>query len=295
MRSLKRHKRSAHDPAPSRLAYKLERLRLTPGYRGFLRIGVPVLAVAGVIGFLTTDERAQAHIDYGVSEMRRIIEERPEFAVHLMAIDGASRELADDIREVLPYDFPISSFDLDLEEMRQAVMELDPVAQADIRIRSGGVLQIEVQERLPAIVWRGPQGVETLDAEGHRVGALIARAERRDLPLITGVGADMAVPEALQLFAVATPLSEHVRGLVRMGERRWDMVLDREQRILLPENDPISALQRVIALHQAEDLFSRDVTAIDMRLGQRPTIRLAENAITELWRIRGYSVGDGSK
>ncbi len=295
MRSLKKKAPAYRDPAPSRLAYKLERLRLTPGIQSLIRFGAPLLFVAASAGFFISDDRARTHFSEGVSEIRNTFEERPEFAVHLMAIDGASRELAGDIREVLPYDFPLSSFDLDLEQMRQAVMELDPVAQIDIRIRSGGVLQLDVKERQPAIVWRGPQGVETLDQQGHRVGSLQARAEKPDLPLITGAGANEAVPEALQIFATTIPVSDRVRGLMRIGERRWDVVLDRGQRIMLPEADPISALRRVMALSQAQDLLSRDVEAVDMRLGHRPTVRLADNAITELWRIRGYSLKDNGQ
>ena len=295
MRSLMRKRKPSHDPAPSRLAYKLERLRLTPGFRKFIRVGLPVASLVAAVGFFLSDDRTQEHFANGVAELRRAIEARPEFSVRLMAIDGASRELAEDIREVLPYDFPLSSFDLDLEEMRQMVMGLDPVAQVDIRIRSGGVLQVDVKERQPAIVWRGLQGIESLDQEGHRVGALAARAERPELPLITGAGANDAVPEALNLFATAAPIADRVRGLMRIGARRWDMVLDRDQRIMLPETDPISALRRVIALNQAQDLLSRDVVAVDMRLGHRPTVRLADNAIAELWRIRGYSVGDSGQ
>ena len=34
------------DPAPSRLRYRLERMRLTPGYRRLFRLGLPLLMVA---------------------------------------------------------------------------------------------------------------------------------------------------------------------------------------------------------------------------------------------------------
>ena len=52
-------------------------------------------------------------------DVRRTLQERPEFMVEMMAIDGASQEVSDDIREILPLDFPISSFDLNLEDMRR--------------------------------------------------------------------------------------------------------------------------------------------------------------------------------
>ena len=103
--------------------------------------------------------------------------------------------------------------------------------------------------------------------------------------LMAGKGAEDQVEEALRLFAVAGPLEQRMRGLVRVGERRWDVVLDRGQRIMLPETGAVTALERVIALDQVQDLLERDLARVDMRLGQRPTLRMNENAVQELWRI----------
>jgi len=279
------------DPAPSRLAYRYQRLLLTPMFRFFMRAGLPFIAAVGVGALLLGDEDIRDVIGLKITEIRRSIQERPEFMVKLMAIDGASDELGEDIREILPLDFPLSSFDLDLEGLRQSVAALDAVASVEMRVRTGGILQIDIEERVPAVVWRGPQGVEVLDRGGRRVGALVARAERPDLPLLTGEGAEEAVPEALELIDVAAPLANRLRGLVRMGERRWDIVLDRDQRILLPERDPVSALERVIELDREQDLLGRDITAIDMRNDTRPTIRLANRAAAELRRVREEQQG----
>jgi len=74
--------------------------------------------------------------------------------------------------------------------------------------------------------------------------------------------------------------------LVRVGERRWDMILDNDQRILLPEDAPVQAVERIIVLHQASDLLARDLALVDMRLGARPSLRLSDNALRELSRIK---------
>ena len=70
-----------------------------------------------------------------------------------------------------------------------------------------------------------------------------------------------------------------------MGERRWDVVLDRKQRILLPETGPVRALERVIMLNQVQDMLERDLAVVDMRLAERPTIRMTEAAMEEWWRV----------
>ncbi|MDJ0827341.1 MAG: cell division protein FtsQ/DivIB [Rhodobacter sp.] len=280
------------DPAPSRWAYRMHRLWLTPLFRGLMRVGLPVFALVFGLGWVFSAPQNRALVTEQIAELRRSIAERPEFMVKLMAIDGASTKLAAEVRQLLPIDFPLSSFDLDLEAMQGAVEELDAVAAADLRIRPGGILQVEVSERIPAVVWRIEGHLELLDAEGRRVAPLMRRGDRTDLPLIAGAGGDGAVPEALALIAAAGPLNDRLRGLVRMGERRWDVVLDRDQRILLPEDESVAALERVIALDQARDLLARDLSVVDLRNPRRPTLRMAPRAVEELRRIKALERGD---
>jgi cell division protein FtsQ len=225
------------------------------------------------------------------ADLRDQFQNRPEFMVNLIEIDGASPVLAEAIRVGLALNLPQSSFAIDLEAARGRVETFDAVERADLRILAGGVLQVSVTERLPALVWRAPDGVWLLDAGGHRVAQIGARSLRGDLPLIAGAGADAAVPEALALVEKAGPLLPRLRGLVRMGERRWDLVLDRDQRILLPETDPVRALDRLLALDQAEGILKRDITAVDLRLDTRPTLRLSADAAETLRQIRLAQTG----
>lgn len=279
------------DPAPSRAAYRLHRLWLTPIFRALLRIGVPTFVFVFSAGAYLSDPENRVELAETVIDLRRSIQERPEFMVQMLAIDGASTDVADDIHEVLAVDFPISSFDLDLVAMRQAVEGLDAVAEAELRIRPGGILNIEVAERQPVAVWRSRQGLDLVDAEGQRVAELHARSERSDLPLIAGQGASDRVAEALAIFAAAEPIADRIRGLLRVGERRWTVVLDRGQQIHLPERDPIAALEQVIALDHAQDLLARDISVVDMRNVRRPTVRINSAALDGLRQVRSVHEG----
>ncbi len=277
------------DPAPSRLRYRMQRWMLTPGIRLALRAGIPfVLVFAAVTAYLADPARRDMLVMF-FSDLRASIEERPEFMVALMAIDGADVDLARDIRQAVPLEFPVSSFDLDLEEIRAEIAALAPVKSASVRIRPGGILQVDVTERVPAIVWRTYEGIWLLDGSGARIAEIPNRMTRADLPLIAGDGADMAVGEAMALYGAAKPLGDRLRGLVRVGERRWDVVLDRDQRILLPSSRPVRALERVIALGEAHDMLERDVAVVDMRLEARPTLRMTSDAVENWWRIRALN------
>mgnify|MGYP006290417585 CR=1 FL=1 len=283
------------DPAPSRWAYRMQRLMLTPLFRAVLRAGVPFAAGFAVLWVWLSDQANYDRVLATYHDMRATIESRPEFRVRLMAIDGAGAVLSEDIREILSLDFPLSSFDIDLAEVQSRVRELPAVAAADVRVRSGGVLQVDVSEREAVALWRTPDGLDKLDAEGVVIGSVLSRSAAPQLPVIGGKGAPARVAEALALVAAAAPLAPRLRGLVRIGERRWDVVLDRGQRIMLPADGPVQALERVIALDQAQEVMARDIAAVDMRIAHRPTIRLRPSAREEWWRISRMSWGGSSE
>jgi len=205
-----------------------------------------------------------------------------------MKITGASEELATAIRERLDLAFPVSWFDIDPAALRATVTAFDAVASAEVAVHLGGALSVRVTEREPAALWRHADGLEIVDATGHRIAFIDRRHGRPDLPLITGAGADGAVPEALALTDAAAPVAPRLQALTRRGERRWDMVLDRGQVIKLPEDGAVSALERVLAMDDARDVLARDVTVVDMRLPERPTVRLGEDAMAYLRMARAF-------
>lgn len=281
------------DPSASKLKYRVERLMLTPLFRFALRVVLPFTLCFGAGAAWFAVEENRVAFNLMLSEVRAAVENRPEFQVRVMAIDGATEEVAQAIRAELPVDFPVSSFDLDLDVMQQRVTALDAVRSSDLRVRQGGVLQVDVVQREPAVLWRNAEGLHLLDAEGIFVGPAKARALHRDLPVIAGEQAELAVEEAIRLYALSGPIRNRLRGFERMGARRWDVVLDRDQRIMLPETGAERALQQAIAMALAPtvDLLERDIVAVDLRLPRRPTIRMTDEATQQMWRIKAIEAG----
>lgn len=290
------------DPAPSRVAYRAHRLWLTPMVRVAVRVGFPLFSLAFAVGFVAKTPQVTTWFETNRTEIYRAFADRPEFLVRSMLIEGASDSLVADIRMMLDLDLPISRFDLDLPSHQARVAELDPVADVNLAIRPGGVLTVKVTERVAAVIWQAGDGDEVLDSQGRRVAAigpdapplLDAVAEKLPhLPIVAGPGADTAVPEALTLVDAAAPLGTDLLGLVRVGERRWDVVLSNGVRIMLPEQRPEQALNRVLAAHAAEALLDRAIAAVDLRNPERPTVRLTEPALDRLWQIRSRSYPAG--
>jgi len=282
MWTLIRSKSGKPDPAPSRWSYRFMRIMLSPVLRRLVVYGIPAAVALGGITIYFADLDRRDMAKGVVIDAYRSVIERPEFMVNVMSINGASAALDADIREILPVDFPMSQFDIELDVLHGALMELDAVKQASVQIRTGGVLQIDVMERQPALIWRMGENLDILDATGAFIRAAVARTDYPHLPLIAGEGANMQTAKALELFAAVDPIADRVRGLVYVGERRWDVVLTQDQRILLPEQNPVQALERVLVLNQAQDLLDRDLRVVDLRLPNRPTLRVGQTQVDEI-------------
>jgi len=286
-----RQVRTRPDPAPSRLTYRLQRLALSPLFRTVLRVGLPFCIAFTVGATYLSDEARRDAILQAATDLRKQIETRPEFMVRLLAVEGASPAVETEIRARLPVELPASSFDIDVAQLRAAIAGLPAVADADVRIRRGGTMVARIAERVPEAIWRSRGGVQLVDRQGVVLGGIKAGAAGSGLPLISGAGANRDVPGALALLNAASPLGDRVLGLVRTGERRWDLVLDRGLRILLPERNPVRALERVIVLNDVHDLLERDVAAVDMRLPERPTVRMNAPAVEQWWQLWRMSGG----
>lgn len=280
------------DPAPSRLRYRLTRLWLRPWFRRLTNFGVPLVALLLAAWTLTAEYDLRGRAAEAIESLRAAIVTQPQFMITRIETPDVSPDLAEQIRVAAFVSLPASSLEVNVVSVRGRVESLDAVERARVRALASGVLEIRAIERVPVAVWRGPGRIELLDQQGVRVAEVDSRLRRPDLPLIVGPGADAHVPEALEIFEAAGPVRNRVRGLVRMGERRWDIILDRDQVIRLPEADPVAALSKVMALQAAESLLGRDLTVVDMRDPRRPMLRLSTHAMAELARLRAMVTGE---
>lgn len=271
------------DPAPSRAKYKMQRLWLRPMVRGAVRTGVPVLTVFAIGLYFLTNDSIRERFTQTLEEARISIQARPEFQIELMKINGATEALDQQVRSALNLQFPLNSFELELPKVKDQIEQIEAVKTASLFLRSGGLLEVDIDQRMPVVLWRTGRELDMLDANGERTGVLTSRLDRLDLPLIAGEAAEEHIAEALELYALAKPIEGRLRGLRRMGMRRWDMILNRGQTIQLPEENAHDALNRVLALHAAQKILARDVVTIDMRDATRPILRLTDIA-TEIIR-----------
>ncbi|MGR3779827.1 MAG: cell division protein FtsQ/DivIB [Albimonas sp.] len=274
--------RRRRDPSPSRWRYRLDRL----GRRGYVRFALRRLtAPAGfaLAAFWAWQSPTVHEIALDLAaRARAAVVERPEFAVLRIDIHGGSPDLQARVESRLDLNLPVSSLALDLAALKAEVETIPGVARAEPKVMADGALRIELAQRAPAALWRWDGQLHLLDADGVIIGPVAARAARPNLPLFVGEGADRAVAQGMALWDLAQPINDRLRGLVRVGERRWSLALSSGMVVHLPEKAPEAALRRLLHLERDEQLLDREVSVIDLRDPERPTLRLTPRAVDVL-------------
>ena len=274
VRSLRQKVRGNIDPAPSRIAYRIMRLMLIPRLRLIFTLGFPSLLIFCATLGLFININVWENISAIKKDLKFAFVERPEFMIKVASIDGSSDELANEIREILPLDFPVSYFDLDIKYLHKVVNEIPAVASAAIKISVGGVLQINVTEKSPAFIWRKDNVMSVIDETGSFIRIANSRVDYPKLPLVVGEAANLVVSEISSLMQANEYFKDHVRAFIRVGERRWDLILENNVRIMLPQREFLAAFDRLMLMDEAGSLLSGRLSNIDMRLVVRPTVRV---------------------
>src|SRR5215469_7125177 len=167
---------------------------------------------------------------------------------------------------------------LDVETARARLRAIPWIAEASVRKLYPDRLQITVTERVAFALWQRDGNVSVISADGTVVAPLAADWHFAHLPLVVGSGAATRAREFLALLDAHPEIREQVRASVLVAERRWNLKLKNGLDVRLPEADVPRALDTLAELDRDRHLISRDITAIDLRLPDRVSVHLSDEA-----------------
>ncbi len=198
------------------------------------------------------------------------------FLVRGVETTGATAELEIDIILYLTSmlgDAQLSILNLDLEAIHAWLESQPTIAQARLGVGRGGMLQIDVTEKIPRALLYDQGQYHLVDEEGFVLASGVSRDEHPGLFVIAGPGSEANVAEVMTLLSVSEDINHMIRGFVRIGARRWNVILDQGRVVKLPEDNSWEAMNRLKTLDETGRLLSRDLSVIDLRIPERTYVR----------------------
>jgi cell division protein FtsQ len=243
------------------------------------RLGV-AMTVAILLGSAAFGIIRGGHVDEAIvalSDARNGIANAAGFRITDVTINGRNQLTQDEVLAIGGVNGRSSLLFLDPAKVRDSLKANPWIADATVLKLYPGALHINITERRPFALWQENGKLSVIADDGAVLEPYVTR-RFASLPLVVGKGAETRAKDFLALVARYPELNSQLKAVIFIGERRWNLRFKDGLDIRLPETDVGNALATLVRLDKEDQLLSRDITAIDMRLPDRLTVRLSDDA-----------------
>jgi cell division protein FtsQ len=264
--------RLQREPNPHRLIAFLE--RYLPNRVG---VAATVLILLGSAGFGIVKGGHVGELTTALSDTRNAFANATGFRITAVAINGRKQLTQDEVLAIGGVNGRSSLLFLDAEAVRDRLKANPWIAEATVLKLYPGQLQIDIVERSAFALWQQDGRLSVIADDGAVLQPYVSRRFIA-LPLVVGKGAETRARDFLTLLDRYPHVRSVTKAAIFVGERRWNLRLKDGLDIRLPENDVGNALATLSTLDKEERLFSRDIVAVDLRLPDRLTVQLSDDA-----------------
>jgi cell division protein FtsQ len=257
---------------PNRLIAFLE--RYLPNRAG---VAATVLLLLGSAGYGIVRGGHLADFTAALSDTRNAIANSAGFRITAVAINGRKQLTQDEVLAIGGVNGRSSLLFLDAATVRDKLKANPWIGEATVLKLYPGQLQIDIVERSAFALWQHDGRLAVISDDGAVLDPYLSR-RFISLPLVVGKGADTRARDFLALLDRYPQVKSQTKAAIFVGERRWNLRLKDGLDIRLPEHDVGNALAALSKLDREDRLFSRDIVAVDMRLPDRLTVQLSEDA-----------------
>lgn len=187
------------------------------------------------------------------------------FGIGAINITGAKHTDAHDILVALGFAPGQSIFAADIHAAREHLLGLEWIDDAEVRRQYPGTITVSVVEKVPFALWETPNGTYVVERSGATIGLFDPKSFPR-LPLIAGDGAPRTAATLVDAVRAHRAIAARVVGYQRVSDRRWNLVLNGDVVVELPEEDWRQQLDVLEHLIVDRGILERDIAEIDLRM-----------------------------
>jgi cell division protein FtsQ len=240
-------------------------------------VAATVLLLLGSAGFGVIKGGHLDDLTAAFSDTRNALANSAGFRITAVAINGRKQLSHDEVLAIGGVTGRSSLLFLDAGALRDRLKANPWIADATVLKFYPGQLQIDIVERKAFALWQQDGRLSVIADDGAVLEPYVSR-RFITLPLVVGKGAESRARDFLALLARYPQVRDVTKAAVFVGERRWNLRLKDGLDIRLPEHAVDNALAELSRLDKEDQLFSRDIVAVDMRLPDRLTVQLSDEA-----------------
>lgn len=186
------------------------------------------------------------------------------FKLENVLIEGQKNTSAEEIISTLNADTGTPIFAIDLKNVKKQLERNPWIKEAVVERRMPSTIYITLLEREAIAIWQINQKLYLIDEEGSKITTKnIDKFE--NLPHVVGIDANLYAKKLIDDISKFPRLYNKMISAVRYGERRWNLNLQQNITVKMPETDFENALNYLLDLDKEDNLFNQNYKIIDLR------------------------------
>jgi cell division protein FtsQ len=187
------------------------------------------------------------------------------FSISSIHFSGNHRTAPDEILSALGFRPGDSIFGADVRAARVRLLALEWVADADVRRQYPDTISIAIVEKLPFALWETANGAYVVERSGRTIGLFDPHVFPH-LPVLLGAGAPQSAADIVEAVAAHRAVKARVSAFARVSDRRWNLLLNDDVLVELPEEGWERELDVLEHLIVDKGVLERDISEIDLRV-----------------------------
>lgn len=199
------------------------------------------------------------------------------FTLEDVVVEGRMRTHKEHILHTLELKRGMPLLSINLPEAKEKLEHLSWIKAVRVERRLPDTLFIRISEKEPVAIWQNQNKTYLVDYDGELLETQEAH-KYKELLLVTGHQAPKYIGQLLTLLEKFPKIKGRVTAATHLRSTRWDIKLDGQLDIKLPEKETESALEYLLALENHHHLTDQKIMTIDMRLPGQLILRLTPEA-----------------
>ena len=205
--------------------------------------------------------------------------------VREVIVEGRSKTKKSALLQALQVSEGDNILAINITEMKDRINKLPWVKSARIERHFPNKISLTLFERTPMARWQTNGVLKLIDVDGDVIPR-VDLTRFSNLPIIIGKNAPKIAGQILKTLSNEPHLFRRVKSLTLVSDRRWDVQLDNQINVHLPEKNPGKAWAHLATVEQGHNIFGDQVQGIDMRLENQLIIKIEKNKTTP-GKVRG--------
>ena len=245
--------------------------KLIPWSKRFGIIILPLALTLWLATWLIMGGQAQQASNWSYSQYANLTA-KSGFKLQNILVEGRTNSQTETIMALINMQKGDPLIGFDPHDAQNQIEKMAWVEQAHVERRWPNTVYIKLTEREPLVLYTTNGKRFLLDQKGEIIHT--DRLERfTDLITTSGQNAQSHIPHLIKDLKNYEAIHEQTKSATYISNRRWNIALKNNIKIMLPETDRDKALQALTQAQEDSQILDKDILHIDLRDPSRMMIR----------------------